>query len=60
MGTGAMKGNQCKTPVVLWESNWKEVGKSTKTDKHGNEYTVVKVVLYGTPNKDYRSYKGSK
>ena len=55
-----MKGNQYKTPVVLWESHWKEVGKSTKTDKHGNEYTVIEVVLYGTPNKEYKSYKGSK
>ena len=55
-----MKQDQYKTPVVLWTSGWKEIGKSVKTDKHGKEYTVVEVALYGTPNKEHKSYLGSK
>lgn len=52
-----MNDKKYKTPVVLWESEWKQVGTSVKTDKHGNEYKVIDVALYGTPNKEY---KGSK
>ena len=53
-----MRKDQYKSPVVLWNSFWKEVGTEIKTAKGGEEYEVKVYVLYGTPNKNYKKNKG--
>lgn len=53
-----MRKAQYKSPVVLWESFWKEVGVETKVDKSGEKYEVKVYALYGTPNKNYKKDKG--
>lgn len=53
-----MRKDQYKSPVVLWNSFWKEVGTETKTYKNGEEHEVKVYALYGTPNKNYKKDKG--
>jgi hypothetical protein len=53
-----MRKDQYKSPVVLWDSFWKEVGTEIKTSKDGEEYEVKVYTLYGTPNKNYKKDKG--
>jgi len=51
-----MKGNQYKTPVVLWASYWKQNGTEVKVTRTGEEYTLPTYALYGVSNKEYKSY----
>jgi hypothetical protein len=54
-----MRKQQYKSPVVLWNSFWKEVGREIKTSKDGEEYEIKVYTLYGTPNKNYKKDKES-
>ena len=60
MGTGTMRNDHYKTPVVLWGSYWKQNGTEAKVTRSGETYRVPTYALYGVPNKEYKSYKGSK
>jgi hypothetical protein len=55
-----MRKEQYRTPVVLWGSYWKQNGTEVKVTKSGEEYRVPTYALYGVPNKEYKSYLGSK
>lgn len=55
-----MRKNQYNSPVVLWKSSWKEIGSETRTTKNGDTYEIKVYSLYGTPNKEYKNYLGSK
>ena len=48
-----MKNNQYKTPVVLWRSQWVELGKTEVYDKKGNATEVPNLMLVGIVNKDH-------
>ena len=60
MGISTMKKDDYKTPVVLWGSYWKQNGTEVKVTRSGEEYRVPTYALYGVPNKEHKSYKGSK
>lgn len=53
-----MRKEPYKSPVVLWTSFWKEIGTEIKTVKGGEEHEVKVLVLYGTPNENYKKDKG--
>ena len=53
-----MRKQQYESPVVLWDSYWKEYGTEIKILKGGEQREVKVYALYGTPNKNYKKDKG--
>jgi hypothetical protein len=58
MGYRKIRKEPYKSPVVIWESFWKQIDTEIKTSKDGEEYEVKVYTLYGTPNKNYKKDKG--